>query len=71
MTDPSRFIADELVFRSPCASCARKYADKAACEAFPGRIPAEILNGDHDHRTPYTSDRGLQYVAAPERRGLA
>jgi hypothetical protein len=66
MTSP-RFISDETLFLSPCASCARKHADAATCDAFPKRIPAAILNGQHDHRTPYPGDHGLQYLAAPER----
>jgi hypothetical protein len=69
MMEPSRFTEGESVFLSPCASCARKHADALTCDAFPGRIPAAILNGEHDHRTPYPSDHGLQYVQAPGQRG--
>lgn len=67
MTSLDRFAADETLFRSPCASCARKYPDAPTCEAFPGRIPQPILNGENDHREPYPGDNGLQYVRSPDR----
>lgn len=67
MTEPSRFVAPESRFLSPCASCARKHANSSSCDAFPAGIPRLILLGRHAHRTPYPGDHGLQYVADPAR----
>ena len=43
-----------------CQSC-KNYWALGACEAFPDGIPAEIWNGDNDHRQPYPGDNGIQY----------
>ena len=32
------------------------------CEAYPDRIPDEIIEGEWDHRLPKPGDRGLQFV---------
>jgi hypothetical protein len=43
-----------------CASC-KHYRDKLQCDAFPKRIPAEILSGEFDHSEPYPGDNGIRY----------
>lgn len=54
-------IAEEgnTFFQPMCNRCAR-YFGKARCEAFPERIPDEILEG-FDHREPYPGDGGLRF----------
>jgi hypothetical protein len=47
-----------------CATCARFNANdktKDTCEAFPEGIPAQIWEGQNDHRFPVKGDRGLTY----------
>lgn len=45
----------------PCVGC--EYYDQPEwnCRAFPLGIPDEIKRGEHDHRTPYPGDGGLQF----------
>lgn len=43
-------------------TCARKHSNSPTCDAFPERIPNAILDGEHDHLTPYAGDHGLLYV---------
>ena len=44
-----------------CGKCKHYINKKSACTAFPGGIPAEILEGEHDHRKPYPGDNGIRY----------
>jgi hypothetical protein len=32
------------------------------CASFPQRIPLDIWNARHDHRTPYPGDQGIRYA---------
>lgn len=43
-----------------CVAC-RHYQGALVCEAFPDRIPEEILSGDHDHAEPYPGDNGIRF----------
>jgi len=44
-----------------CDGC-RHYLGGPQCRAFE-RIPHDILDGTHDHRTPYPGDRGIRWEA--------
>ena len=46
---------------SQCIRC-RRYKGELTCEAFPEKIPEEILVGLHDHTKPY-GDEKLLFVA--------
>jgi hypothetical protein len=36
------------------------------CEAFPDKIPTEILTGDFVHTKPYPGDNGIQFMPIDE-----
>ena len=43
-----------------CLRCA-KYRNGLKCDAFPERIPTDILRSRHDHREPYPGDNGVRF----------
>jgi hypothetical protein len=52
-----------LTLNSDCKCCKhyRQSGPGHACEAFPGGIPPEIIDGRRDHRKPYPGDRNIQF----------
>lgn len=51
-----------------CYTCARARAlgNEWRCEAYPERIPFEIIAWLHDHHKPFDGDNGLQYIPKRE-----
>lgn len=39
----------------------RPDGDVPSCAAFPGGVPAEIINGGFDHRQEYPGDGGIRF----------
>lgn len=55
-----------------CHRCRHRNLDERdTCAAFPGGIPREIWNGQHNHRTPYPGDHGIHYEPMNETEALA
>ena len=49
---------------SVCEGCRHRIGyRRLSCAAFPERIPRDIWNGRHDHRSPYPGDRGIHFTA--------
>ena len=47
-----------------CAFCQRLSANRAGtwcCRAFPGGIPAALIEGRFDHRRPFPGDQGIRF----------
>ena len=59
-SNPNKFSDAVVILKIPCSSC-KHYNKDLTCKAFPDRIPIEILDGEHDHRTPFDGDGGIQY----------
>ena len=36
------------------------------CEAYPKKIPPEIITGEHDHTKPFPGDNGIQFEPIEE-----
>ena len=52
-----------------CLGCKRfdRDADNLACEAFPEKIPNNIIMNGADHRYPVQGDQGLQFDPVDDR----
>jgi len=46
-------------FERPCDNC--QHFAGSVCLAFPSGIPAEVLAGRNQHRTPIDGDSGIQF----------
>jgi len=46
----------------PCMTCVH-YRGDLKCEAFPKKIPDEILVEGNDHTSPVEGDHGIMYQA--------
>lgn len=56
-----KFVAlHPVLITPPCQTCQHR-VHPLFCTAFPGGIPADILTGRHDHRTPFSGDHGVRY----------
>ena len=63
---PENFILDdresEPLLSPICTFC--KHLDtegRKICTAFPSGIPYAIWQGEHDHKSPYNGDHGIQF----------
>lgn len=74
MTDRSRRFSDWGDDGAPtpqnplqCTLC-RNIASRRrmTCRAYPDGIPAIILRGEHDHRTPFVGDHGVRFEPVDE-----
>jgi hypothetical protein len=44
-----------------CRKCKHLRLGSFACDAFPKKIPYDILVGKHDHTSPYLGDSGILF----------
>jgi hypothetical protein len=49
------------VHKVQCNDCVHLKRGTATCDAFPDRIPDDILLGRHDHTEPYPGDHGIRF----------
>jgi len=56
-TDLGHMSLNDCVYNQ-CRHC---HDDGTHCEAFPGRIPDDILSGEMLHEHPYPGDDGVRF----------
>ena len=54
-----------MSYSEQCFLCAH-YQGALTCEAFPERIPQDVLDGTADHRKPFKGDNGIRWEPAPD-----
>jgi len=58
---------DYPIYGEQCARCKHFWTAPpndgigSACDAFPKRIPREILEGKYDHSLPFPRDEGIRF----------
>ena len=60
MTNSDRKVARVMRLSAICNKC-RHYHGNSKCDAFPKKVPTEIMLGYVSHVHPYNGDQGLQY----------
>ena len=49
-----------MSFSVQCGNCKNVDLKEGTCKAFNNGVPREILTGEHDHKTKYKGDNGIQ-----------
>ena len=59
----NRFVGDSPneSYTPICGRCSHYVKGTLHCEAFPDKIPHEILAGRFDHHNPHPEDHGIQF----------
>ena len=60
-TEPVVFPSESLPLCVACRRLRRPNRGRWACAAYPGGIPAPLLDATADHRNPYPGDRGIRF----------
>jgi hypothetical protein len=60
-TEPVEFPSERVPLCVACQWLRRPVRGRWACAAFPGGIPAPLLDASADHRKPYPGDQGIRF----------
>ena len=58
---PDKYDLHDSIGVPICNECKHLIEGTAACKAFPGRIPEDILDGSFDHKTNIPGDDGIKF----------